>query len=65
MSKCVITGRSNKGDTGIILQLIAKLPTEYEMEVHQIKHNMEEDPTKVTIEVLGTELQVRHAHIKE
>ena len=65
MNKYKISGKSSKSDTNIILQVIAKFPKEYKIEVHQIKHDMESDPTSVTIKVLRTELQVRYDHIKE
>ena len=65
MNKCVNTGRSNKSDTDIILQVIANFPKEYEIKIHQIKYDMEKDPTKVTIEVLRTELRARNNRITE
>ena len=45
--------------------MIAEFPKEYEIEVHQIDHDMEEDPTKVTSKVLRTEIQARYARITE
>ena len=65
MRKSTIIGKSNKSDTDIILQVIANFPKEYEIKIHQIKYDMEKDPTKVTIEILCTELRARYARIAE
>ena len=44
MNKCTIQGKSDRTDTDIILQVIAKLSKAYEIEVHQIEHNMKHNP---------------------
>mmetsp|Transcript_31404 Transcript_31404/g.51248 ORF Transcript_31404/g.51248 Transcript_31404/m.51248 type:complete len:142 (-) Transcript_31404:455-880(-) len=56
MNKCVIQGKSDKTDTDIILHVIAKLPKAYEIEFHQIEHNMEHDPGKVSMKALRTKI---------
>ena len=65
MNKCTIQGKSDRTDTDIILQVIEKLSKAYEIEVHQIKHDMAHNPGNVNIKVLRTKTGAMYARINE
>ena len=65
MNDCKIVGKTDIKPMDVVIEAVAKLDSDYDIVVHQIEHDIENDLISITLEALKTELRSRYAHLKD